>query len=110
MTDIETGPVDDFDRELEELERMSNGVLELIGKNCLDEAERMCAELKARFPDTIDWMERSAEVHEARGRVDRAVEHYRLCLTHIDSHPDEFDREVREWYQDRIDRLRDDRQ
>ena len=26
----------------------------------LDEAERMCLELKARFPDTIDWIERSA--------------------------------------------------
>jgi hypothetical protein len=107
MSNHETEPEDFFDPDLDELETLSNGVLDRNESGLLDEAERMCLELKARFPDTIDWIDRSAELHEARGHVDRAVEHYRLCLAYIDRHPDGFDDESREWYRERIDRLHD---
>lgn len=107
MAAIETDPDEFFDPELDELETLSNGVLDLIEKGLLDEAERMCLELKARFPDMIDWIERSASLHEARGHVDKAVEHDRLCLAYIDRHLDDFDEESREWYQGRIDRSHD---
>ncbi len=106
MSDIETNPGEIADPELDELERLSNGALDLIENGLFDEAERTCIELKARFPDTIDWMERSAALHEARGHVDKAVEHYRLCLAYIDRNSEGFDSESREWYQEQIDRLR----
>ncbi len=107
MTNIETDPGEFFDPEMAELETLSNGALDLIENGLLDEAERVCLELKARFPDEIDWIERSAELHEARGHVDDAVEHYRLCLVYIDRNPDGFDADSREWYQEQIDRLRE---
>jgi tetratricopeptide (TPR) repeat protein len=107
MTHNETEPEDFFDPDLAELETLSNGVLDRIESGLLDEAERMCLDLKARFPDTIDWIEHSAAIHEARGNIDKAVEHYRRCLAYIDRHPDDFDEEVREGYQERIDRLHD---
>jgi len=106
MTDIETDPGEFFDPELAELERLSNGALDLIETGLFEEAERTCTELKARFPDTIDWIERFAALHEARGHVDKAVEHYRLCLAYIDHKSEGFDAESREWYQEQIDRLR----
>lgn len=60
MADVETDPDELLDLELAELETLSNGVLDLIENGLFDEAERTCLELKARFPDTIDWIERSA--------------------------------------------------
>lgn len=95
-----------FDPDLAELERLSNGVLELIGSGHLEEAERGCLEIRARFPDQIDWIERSAAVCEARGQVERAIEFHRRCLDHIDRHPECFDADSREWYRSRIERLR----
>jgi hypothetical protein len=95
-----------YDPDLDALERLSNGVIDLIERGRLDEAQRNCLELKTRFPDQIDWIERSAAVCEARGRVDEAIEHYRRCLVFIDSHPDGFDSDSREWYRSQINRLR----
>jgi hypothetical protein len=95
-----------FDPDLADLERLSNGVLELIESGHLDKAERDCLELRTRFPDQIDWIERSAAVCEARGQVERAIEFYRRCLTHIDRHPEGFDTDSRNWYRSRIERLR----
>ena len=94
-----------FDPDLRELEEFSNGALDLIESGRLDEAERMCLELKKRFPDQIDWIERSATLHFARGQVDQAIEHYEQCLAHIDRYPDGFDSDSRAWYRNQIDRL-----
>jgi len=66
----------------------------------------MCVELKKRFPDQIDWIERSAALHAARGKIGQAIEHYQLCLTYIDRYPDGFDSDSRAWYRDQIERLR----
>ena len=95
-----------FDPELAELEELSNGALDLIENGRLSEAERKCLELKKRFPDQIDWIERSAAVCKARGQIDQAIDHYRRCLAHIDSNPDGFDSDSRAWYRSQIDRLR----
>jgi hypothetical protein len=98
-------PLDDFDAELAELEELSNQVLDLVKRRRFDEADRACLELKLRFPDQIDWIDRSAHVSEARGDFGRAIEHYELCLRHIARHPDDFDDDSRAWYRDQIDRL-----
>lgn len=95
----------EYDPELEELEQLSNSVVDLIAKGHLDDAESACLELKRRFPDQIDWIERSARVYEARGDVSRAVEHYRKCLEFIDNNPDGFDSDSRDDYEQAIERL-----
>lgn len=105
MAEAETSPEELFDLELFVLETLSNGALDLIRHGLLDEAERVCRDLRGCFPDSIDWIERTAELHEARGRVEEAVEHYRLCLAYIDRHPEDFDPESRAWYRERIERL-----
>jgi predicted Zn-dependent protease len=91
---------------LEELEELSNRAVDLIEGGQLDEAERVCSELRRKFPDQIDGFERTAAVDEARGRVDQAITNYRRCLDMIDRDPDGFDDESRAWYQSQIDRLR----
>jgi hypothetical protein len=78
----------------------------LIECGRLDEAERICLELKLRFPDQIDWIEHSAAVCEARGQTQEAMQHYEQCLAHIDRYPDGFDSESRAWYRAQIERLR----
>jgi hypothetical protein len=93
------------DPELAELEELSNGTLDLIERGRFGEAERVCVELKRRFPDQIDWIEHSAVLHEARGKIAQAIEHYQLCLTYIDRYPEGFDSDSRAWYRDQIERL-----
>ena len=95
-----------FDRELAELEALSNGALDLIERGRFDDAERVCLELKRRFPEQIDWIDRFAQLHLARGQVGRAIECYRECLAHIERDPDGFDSDSRAWYRDEIARLR----
>ena len=96
----------DFDPELDYLERLSNGVLDLIEAGRLDDAQRGCQELKTRFPDQMDWMEHTAAVHEARGEIAQAIEHYDLCIAYIREHRDGFDPDSEEWYREKIALLR----
>jgi hypothetical protein len=62
-----------FDPDLELRERLSNGALDLIEAGRFDEAERMPQELKRRFPDQPDWIERAALLHETRGELREAI-------------------------------------
>jgi tetratricopeptide (TPR) repeat protein len=87
------------------LEQLSNSVLDLIDEGRIDEAEEACRQLKRDFPDVIDWIERTGAVHEARGETDKAVEYYRRCLQYIDDHPDYFDEASKDWYRRSIKRL-----
>jgi len=87
------------------LEQLSNSVLDLIDEGRLDEAEDACRQLKREFPDVIDWIERTGAVHEARGESDKAVEYYRRCLQYIDDHPDYFEEASKDWYRRSIKRL-----
>lgn len=105
MFHIEPDP-DWYDPELAELETLSNGARDLIESGRLDEAERLCLELMTRFPDQIDWIELSAALMAARGRIEKAVKRYEQCLVFISRYPDGFDSESRAWYQSKIDRLR----
>jgi hypothetical protein len=84
--------------ELDELDRLSNSVVDLIDDGRLDDAERACRELKRRYPDMIDWIERTGSLHEARGEVSQAIEFYRKCIGYIDSHPVGFDAASKDWY------------
>jgi tetratricopeptide (TPR) repeat protein len=96
--------VDDDDN----LEQLSNSVVDLIDEGRLDEAEDACKQLKREFPDLIDWIERTGAVHEARGENDKAVEYYRRCLKYIDDHPDYFEEASKDFYRRSIKRLEPD--
>jgi hypothetical protein len=96
----------DFDPELDYLDRLSNGVLDLIEAGRLDDAQRACEELKTRFPDQMDWMERTAALHEARGEIVQAIAHYDLCIAYIRKYRDDFDPDSEEWYREKIALLR----
>ena len=78
---------DDFDPELDELETLSNSVVDLLEDGALEAAAQACHELKRSFPDQIDWIERTAMVHAGRGEVMPAVEHLRRCIEFIEANP-----------------------
>ena len=89
----------------DDLEQLSNSVVDLINEGRLDEAEDACKQLKREFPDVIDWIERTGALHEARGETDKAVDYYRRCLQYIDDHPDYFEEASKDWYRRSIKRL-----
>ena len=59
------------------LDLLSNRANDLIREGQLDEAEKACRELRRRYPDGIDWVERTAQLYAARGDAKQAAEHYR---------------------------------
>jgi hypothetical protein len=93
-----------FDLGLHELELLSNSVIDLIEQGRFDDADLVCLELGRRYPDQIDSLSRSAEVHEARGQAAEAAELYQRCLEFIEEHPGGFDEESKEWYRERMSR------
>ena len=96
----------DFDPDLDRLERLSNGVLDLLEAGRLDEAQLACEALRAAFPDEMDWIERTAALHEARGEIAQAIEHYARCMAYVRGDPEGFDPECEEWYREKIATLR----
>lgn len=89
----------------DDIDELSNSVVDLINEGRLDEAEEACRQLKREFPDAIDWIERTGALHEARGEHDAAIVYYRRCLDYIDEHPDYFEEASKDWYRRTITRL-----
>ena len=96
---------DDYDPDLDALEQLSNSVVDLIQHRRFDDALKACVELKRRYSDQMDWIFRTAEVHEAKGEIGQAVERYRQCIAFIDADADWFDAGSKEYYRNTIDRL-----
>lgn len=65
--------------EIDRLDQLSNGSLDLINTGRLDEAERMCEQLLAEFPDVFDGHMRLGQLHRRRGNNRKAAEHLRLA-------------------------------
>jgi Tfp pilus assembly protein PilF len=59
----------------DEIDRLSNSVVDSIKAGKLDEAEVGCKELLRRFPDQVDGIERMAMVEEARGNYQQAAQY-----------------------------------
>lgn len=89
----------------DDLDEVSNRVVDLISEGRLDEAEVACRELKEQYPEVIDWLHRTAMLHEARGETQQAIEHYELTLQYMDDSPDHFEELSREPFRDAIKRL-----
>jgi len=93
------------DEGLDELERLSNGVLYLIDTGRLEDAERACSELERKFPDQIDWLDRTGSLYEARGDPGAAIGCYRRCLDFIEQNPEGFDESSKDMYRGMIEHL-----
>ena len=84
-----------------DLDRLSNSVVDLIEEGCLEEAENVCHQLLSRYPDQIDGTERLAEVYEARGEKKKAAEYYRKAAAFAQKYPG-FDQELYYWYEESL--------
>lgn len=86
------------------LDELSNRVVDLINAGEYGAAEAGCRELKGKFPEVIDWLDRTAMLHEAKGETELAIDFYQRCLDFIAQSPDDY--ETGPIYQDAIERLR----
>ena len=91
--------------EVDDLDDLSNSVLDLIDAQQFDEAESVCNELKKRYPDQVDGIERMAMVYEARGDNQKAAEYYLKTAKFMRSNPG-FDKEGIEWALDKAKHLK----
>ena len=88
----------------DDLDRLSNSVLDLIDEGRLDEAEKVSHELLSRYPDQVDGFDRLGMVWEARGDKKKAVEYYRKAASFAENNPG-FDQEGIDWYLSKAKRL-----
>jgi tetratricopeptide (TPR) repeat protein len=91
----------------DDLDELSNGVVDLIDARRFDEALGACERLLLEYPEVIDGLERSAMVHEARGNHALALDFYRraLAFTELPDQHDGFDEDGREYFRERIAEL-----
>jgi tetratricopeptide (TPR) repeat protein len=96
------GPFDE-----DNLDELSNGVLDLIDQQRFDEALTLCDRLRMEFPEAIDWLDRSAMVHEARGDFALACDFYRraLAFTELPDQRDCFEDEGRAYFRTKVSEL-----
>ena len=85
----------------DDLERLSNRIVDLINDGRFDAAQAACQALKDQYPDTIDWLMRTAMLHEARGEKQLAIEYCERTLAFMDDNPDDFEPASREPFQAR---------
>ncbi|MBI9083872.1 MAG: tetratricopeptide repeat protein [Desulfobacterales bacterium] len=97
--------LESFYAEVDELDRLSNSVPALVKAGRLEDAEAACHELLERYPDQADGLERLAEVYEARGDNEKAIEYYLKSSEFMKSHPG-FDQEAIDWQMQQAERLK----
>ena len=90
----------------DDLDKLSNRVVDLINDGRLEEAEAACQELKEQYPEVIDWLQRTAMLHEARGETQQAIHYYERTLQYMDENPGDFEELSREPVRAAIERLR----
>jgi tetratricopeptide (TPR) repeat protein len=90
--------------DVDDLDDLSNRVVDLVNDGKLQEAESACDELDQRFPDMIDCLERRAMLLEARGEAKLAADYYRRAAQYAQTH-EGFDPETVDDYLDSAKRL-----
>jgi len=87
--------------------QLTNSVVDLINERRFDEAVAACQRLRTEYPEQIDWLDRSAMLHEARGDLDLACDFYRraLAFTLAPEKRDGFDEDGRDDYRTTIAKL-----
>ncbi len=86
------------------LDLLSNQARVLIAESRLDEAERVCQQLLAEYPEYIDGLERTAQLHEAHGDIQAAADTWRQVLAMAKTQ-DGFEPASYKWMQEQIERL-----
>jgi len=88
----------------DDLDALSNSVVDLINHKRIEEALTVCERLQREYPDVIDGLERFAMVHEARGSYALAADFYRraLAFTEQPAQRDGFDEQGRAYYRAKI--------
>ena len=76
--------------DVDELDELSNAVLDLVQARHFDEALAVCRRLLAEYPDVADGLERSGLVHAALGDHATAAAFYRDALAFV-THPSRRD-------------------
>jgi hypothetical protein len=88
----------------DDLDVLSNRVVDLIQEGRLEDAEDAIRLLEAEFPDMIDVLERTAQLREAQGRRTEARQWYLKAGQYAQTH-DGFEPEGIAWYFDKARRL-----
>ena len=88
----------------DDLDELSNSVLDLINAGEFDKAESVCHEMSKRYPDQVDGIESLALVYESRGENERAAEQYRKTLAFMRSNYG-FDNESIQWLLEKIKQM-----
>jgi tetratricopeptide (TPR) repeat protein len=91
--------------EVDDIDDLSNSVVDLIEEKKFDEAETVCHELSKRYPDQVDGIERLAMVYEARGEKEKAAEYYLKTIEFMRSNPG-FDEDSIKWVLDKANELK----
>jgi Flp pilus assembly protein TadD len=89
------------------LDRLSNSVIDLIRAKRFDAAERVCQQLREKYPDQVDGIERLAMVYEAKGDTAGAVAQYREAAEFMRERPEGFDQEGIEYMLEKAQELED---
>ena len=79
------------------LDNLSNSIVDLITADQLDEAQKLCHDLIANYPDQIDGLDRMAEVFEARGDKKTAAQYYHKAAAFAQTMPG-FDQDSVDWF------------
>jgi len=74
----------------DDLDELSNSVLDLVRTRRFDEAFAACNQLLQEFPDVVDGFERSGMVHAKMGNHALAADFYRKALDFV-THPSRRD-------------------
>lgn len=81
----------------DDLDELSNSVVDLVHEGRLDEAEAACKKLLDRYPEVPDGLERMAMVEEARGNRTSAASYYRKAADFVHGAPG-YDPQMAEFY------------
>jgi len=71
----------------QELDALSNDVLELIEARRWEAAEAACEELRRRYPDQVDGLERTGLLRQALGLFEEAADCYRKAAVFASVRP-----------------------
>jgi tetratricopeptide (TPR) repeat protein len=89
----------------DELDAVSNAVVDLVHAGKLVEAEAAARDLLVRFPNVHDGWDRLGMVHEARGNGQQAADCYRKVIAFIREHPDDHEPDIEDVFVKLVDRL-----
>ena len=76
----------------DDLDLLSNSVVDLIKDGKFAQAEENCKELLSKYPDVVDGFDRFAMLYEARGDKQKAIEYYKKAAEFMETRPG-YDRE-----------------